>query len=159
MFSDEQFNTLIQLIKDMINDKDKLTITIVLLVISAGILYVLVTNLLIPCLLNISNRKNEVTKSKIERKLSVIENTLEKLKIINLQLNNIESNKTKITESIAYIRKFIYLHAYQIPKKMKIEIDSLLNYFQQVVENPLSRKTTTEDKLFQNIYKYYETLK
>lgn len=151
---------IIEIIKTAIQEKDELTIKIISILLISFIFLSLITNLVIPLVINLCNRKNEITKIKIERKLDFFEKLFKTLKLINSSLSILDINTiTAAQKNINSIRTQIFVSSYLVTKKMKKTINELLDYFTDVLNDSYKRNTEKEDNLFLKLVKEYENIK
>lgn len=151
---------LLELTLKAIKQKDSMTIKILIVI---GIIYfflLLLTSLIIPIILNQNNRKNEVLKIKIEKKLEFIDNLLKNIRVINSSLSILDDENIKKTQkNIKVLRNEMYYYTFKIPHKMASLIYEFLDYFDKVLINSYARDTEKEKDLYEKICKEYELLK
>lgn len=125
-------------------------------IIAIGLILYILTNLIIPLLINRSNRKNEIKRQKIERTLADIEITIDNLKTI--QTAAISSDSMMVPEKIKEVREFVNRRTYRFKTPMRDAIYDLLDYYMDCICNRINKNPEIESGYFDLIFKEYEKL-
>ncbi|MEE3410093.1 MAG: hypothetical protein VZQ47_05515 [Treponema sp.] len=145
----------VKLAKEISREHDKTTI----IVLAIMLIVYIISNYLIPCFLSSANRKNEIIKIKIERKLDCIENLIKQLKHVSSFLSvtdkvNIDGGK----KIIGFLRKDIQENYFLLTKDFSKTANELLDYFSVVLLSPGKRKLNIENRFFLKLKTEYEKL-
>lgn len=126
------------------------------LILAAGLLLYIISNLLIPVILNGSNRKNEIKRQKIERALEDIEKVFDVLKTI--QALSISSDAGPVMKKIDELREFVNRRSYRFSSLMMDLILDLLDYYSDCATGRIIKNPEIESDKFELIYREYEKL-
>ena len=149
-------NEILEAIKLLLNKENNTIRVQLIIILMIGLLLFVAVNLLIPMMLNRSNRKNAIKQIKIERKISDIELLIDMLKVVQTISISDDSEKTK--EEIDKSREFVNRKSYRFPASMRHSIYELLDYFSECIVHPSLKNPSEESILFDKIYKDYEKL-
>lgn len=126
------------------------------LILAAGLILYILSNLLIPVILNGSNRKNEIKRQKIERALEDIEKVFDVLKTI--QALSISSDAGPVMKRTDELREFVNRRSYRFSSSMRDLILDLLDYYSDCATGRIIKNPEIESDKFELIYREYEKL-
>ena len=147
---------IVEAIKELLSEELKNNRINLIIILGVGLFLYIVSNLLIPYILNVLDRKNEIKRLKIERKINDIEILFDRLKAI--QTISVSKDSEGLKEEIDDARAFVNKKSYRFPNQMKSSINSFFDYYSECLVSPEKKDPEKESDFFDRIYKEYDKL-